>query len=301
MFELTSEPLIISCAITGNRTTREMNPNLPLTPVEQGIAAAEAIEAGASVIHLHVRNDDGSESHELDRFRAAVYEIQKRAPEAIIEVSTRGAVGEDIDYRGNCLELQTEMCSLNIGSLNIGDEVFLNDPLDVRKLADRIYHYGVEPEIDIFDVGMLENALLLKKKGVIRGPLRLLVVLGIPGGATAGYLNLVHMVNLIPPGVHWSALGIGRFQLAIAIQAVIMGGHARVGMEDTAFYRKGELAKSNAQLVERVARLSRELGREVATPDQARAMLGLKPRVTGNGIVLPATGLPSTVTTAAPN
>jgi 3-keto-5-aminohexanoate cleavage enzyme len=278
-----------------------MNPNLPLTPVEQGIAAAEAIEAGASVIHLHVRNDDGSESHELDRFRAAVYEIQKRAPEAIIEVSTRGAVGEDIDYRGNCLELQTEMCSLNIGSLNIGDEVFLNDPLDVRKLADRIYHYGVEPEIDIFDVGMLENALLLKKKGVIRGPLRLLVVLGIPGGATAGYLNLVHMVNLIPPGVHWSALGIGRFQLAIAIQAVIMGGHARVGMEDTAFYRKGELAKSNAQLVERVARLSRELGREVATPDQARAMLGLKPRVTGNGIVLPATGLPSTVTTAAPN
>ena len=279
MFELSSAPVIISCAITGNKTTREMNPNLPLTPFEQGIAAAEAVEAGASVIHLHVRNDDGTESHELDRFRQAVDEIQKRVPEAIIEVSTRGAVGEDIEYRGNCLELRTEMCSLNIGSLNIGDEVFLNDPNDVLKLAEKIYSFGVEPEIDVFDLGMLENALILKKKGVIQGPLRLLVVLGISGGATAGYLNLVHMINLIPPGVHWSALGIGRFQLAIATQAIIMGGHARVGLEDTAYYRKGEVAKSNAQLVERVARLSRELGREVATPDEARAILGLKPRV----------------------
>lgn len=278
MFELSSEPLIISCAITGNRTTREMNPNLPLTPIEQGIAAAEAIEAGASVIHLHVRNDDGTESHELERFREAVYQIQKRAPEAIIEVSTRGAVGEDIEYRGNCLELQTEMCSLNIGSLNIGDEVFLNDPHDVLKLTEKIYHYGVEPEIDVFDVGMLESAITLKKRGIIKGPLRILLVLGIQGGATAGYLNLVHMVSLIPLGTHWSALGIGRFQLSIATHAILMGGHARVGLEDTAYYRKGEVAKSNAQLVERVARLSRELGREVATPDQARKMLGLKAR-----------------------
>src|ERR1700733_7781094 len=107
MFELSSEPVVISCAITGNKTTREMNPNLPLTPFEQGIAAADAVEAGASVIHLHVRNDDGTESHELDRFQEAVYQIQKRVPQAIIEVSTRGAVGEDMSVRGNCLELQT--------------------------------------------------------------------------------------------------------------------------------------------------------------------------------------------------
>src|SRR5271170_6015060 len=189
MFELSSTPVIISCAITGNKTTREMNPNLPLTPIEQGIAADEAVEAGASVIHLHVRNDDGTESHELERFREAVYQIQKRVPQAIIEVSTRGAVGEDIEYRGNCLELKTEMCSLNIGSLNIGDEVFLNDPHDLLKLTEKIYRYGVEPEIDVFDVGMLESAITLKKRGVIKGPLRLLLVLGIQGGATAGYLN----------------------------------------------------------------------------------------------------------------
>lgn len=279
MFELPTEPVIISCAITGNKTTRQMNPNLPLTPKEQGIAAAEAVEAGASIIHLHVREDDGSESHRRERFEEAIYEIKSRVPEAIIEVSTRGAVGEDIDYRGNCLDLGAEMCSLNIGTLNIGDEVFLNDPLDVKKLAARIYSHGIEPELDMFDVGQVESAFTLLKKGVLREPLRFLFVLGIPGGISADLRNLTHMVSLLPPGTHWCALGIGRFQLSIAVHALLLGGNVRVGLEDTAYYRKNEVAKSNAQLVERIARLSRELGREVATPNQAREMLKLKPRI----------------------
>jgi 3-keto-5-aminohexanoate cleavage enzyme len=283
MFELPSEPVIITCAITGNKTTRQMNPNLPLTPKEQGIAAAQAVEAGASVIHLHVREDDGSESHRLERFEEAIYEIHSRVPEAIIEVSTRGAVGEDIDYRGNCLDLKPEMCSLNIGTLNIGDEVFLNDPHDVRKLAARIYEMGVEPELDMFDVGMMESAFTLLKKGILREPMRFLLVLGIPGGVSADLRNLIHMVSLLPPGTHWTALGIGRFQLSIATHALLLGGNVRVGLEDTAYFRKGEVAKSNAQLVERVARLSREFGREVATPEQARKMLGLKPKVPAVG------------------
>jgi 3-keto-5-aminohexanoate cleavage enzyme len=283
MFELPSESVIITCAITGNKTTRQMNPNLPLTPKEQGIAAAQAVEAGASVIHLHVREDDGSESHRLERFEEAIYEIHSRVPEAIIEVSTRGAVGEDIDYRGNCLDLKPEMCSLNIGTLNIGDEVFLNDPHDVRKLAARIYEMGVEPELDMFDVGMMESAFTLLKKGILREPMRFLLVLGIPGGVSADLRNLIHMVSLLPPGTHWTALGIGRFQLSIATHALLLGGNVRVGLEDTAYFRKGEVAKSNAQLVERVARLSREFGREVATPEQARKMLGLKPKVPAVG------------------
>ncbi len=283
MFELPSESVIITCAITGNKTTRQMNPNLPLTPKEQGIAAAQAVEAGASVIHLHVREDDGSESHRLERFEEAIYEIHSRVPEAIIEVSTRGAVGEDIDYRGNCLDLKPEMCSLNIGTLNIGDEVFLNDPQDVRKLAARIYEMGVEPELDMFDVGMMESAFTLLKKGILREPMRFLLVLGIPGGVSADLRNLIHMVSLLPPGTHWTALGIGRFQLSIATHALLLGGNVRVGLEDTAYFRKGEVAKSNAQLVERVARLSREFGREVATPEQARKMLGLKPKVPAVG------------------
>lgn len=279
MFELPTEPVIITCAITGNKTTRQMNPNLPLTPKEQGIAAAEAVEAGASVIHLHVREDDGSESHRLERFEEAIYEIKSRVPEAIIEVSTRGAIEDDIDYRGNCLDLKPEMCSLNIGTLNIANEVFLNHPLDVRKLAARIYEMGVEPELDMFDVGHVESAFTLLKQGVLRAPLRFLFVLGIPGGVSADLRNLMHMVSLLPPGTHWTALGIGRFQLTVAIHALLLGGNVRVGLEDTAYYSKGEVAKSNAQLVERIVRLSHELGREVATPDQARKMLGLKPRV----------------------
>ncbi len=278
MFEPSNEPVIVTCAITGNKTTREMNPYLPLTPKEQGIAAAEAVAAGASIIHLHVREDGGDECHSLDRFAHAVAEIQARAPDAIIEVSTRAAIGEGIDYRGNCLELQTEMCSLNVGSINIGDEVFLNSPPDVRKLAARIYELGIEPELDCFDLGHLESLAVLRKQGVLRDPLRALLVLGISGGISADPRNLVHMVSRLPPGAHWSAVGIGRFQLNIAVQALIMGGNVRVGLEDTAYYRKGEVARSNAQLVERVVRLSRELGREIATPAQAREILQLNRR-----------------------
>jgi 3-keto-5-aminohexanoate cleavage enzyme len=278
MFEPSNVPVVISCAITGNKTTREMNPYLPLTPKEQGIAAAEAVAAGASIIHLHVREDDGAECHTLERFADAVGEIRARAPEAIIEVSTRAAVGEGIDYRGNCLELETEMCSLNVGSINIGDDVFLNSPPDVRKLAARIYELGIQPELDCFDLGHLESLAVLRKQGVLRDPLRALLVLGISGGITADPRNLVHMVSLLPSGAHWCAVGIGRFQLTIAVQAIIMGGNVRVGLEDTAYFRKGEVAKSNAQLVERVARLSRELGREVATPAQARTLLQLNRR-----------------------
>jgi 3-keto-5-aminohexanoate cleavage enzyme len=168
------------------------------------------------------------------------------------------------------------MCSLNVGSINIDDEVFLNDPKDVRRLAALIYGYGVEPELDCFDVGHLESISVLCRAGVLRDPLRFLLVLGIRGGITADPRNLVHMVSLLPPGAHWSALGIGRFQLGVATQALVMGGNVRVGLEDTAYFRKGELARSNAQLVERIARIARELGRDVASPDQARRILGLR-------------------------
>jgi 3-keto-5-aminohexanoate cleavage enzyme len=287
MFEPSSEPVIITCAITGNKTTREMNPYLPLTPKEQGIAAAEAVAAGASIIHLHVRESDGAECHTLERFAEAVGEIRSRAPEAIIEVSTRAAVGEGIDYRGNCLELRTEMCSLNVGSINIENEVFLNSPPDVRRLAARIYELGIEPELDCFDLGHLESLVELRRRGILRDPLRALLVLGISGGITADPRNLVHMVSRLPPGAHWSAVGIGRFQLAVAVQALVMGGNVRVGLEDTAYFRKGELARSNAQLVERVVRLARELGREVAPPAQAREMLQLNARRPASAVASP--------------
>ena len=276
------KPVIITCAITGNKTTREMNPNLPLTPVEQGIAAEEAVHAGASIIHLHVREDDGSESHRLERFEESVYEIKKRVPEAIIEVSTRGAPENSMDYRGNCLHLKTEMCSLNLGTMNINDEMFLNDPKEVKVLVQQIHASGVEPEMDIFDVGHLEQALTWHRNGILKSPLRFLFVLGLPGGVSGDIRNLHHLLSLLPSQAHWGTVGIGRHQLPVATHTILLGGNVRVGMEDAVYYRKGELAKSNGQLVERVARLSRELGREVATPDQARRMLGLKPKLPAN-------------------
>jgi 3-keto-5-aminohexanoate cleavage enzyme len=168
------------------------------------------------------------------------------------------------------------MCSLNVGSINIQDEVFLNPPKDVEKLARRIYELGIEPELDCFDVGHMESVFALNKKGILRDPLRFLLVLGISGGVSAQPRNLTHMVSLLPAGTHWCALGIGRFQLSIATQALVMGGNVRVGLEDTAYYRRGEVAKSNAQLVERIVRIARELGRDIATPDVARRMLGLE-------------------------
>lgn len=272
------KPAIISCAITGNKTTREMNPNLPLTPLEQGIAAEQAVLAGASIIHLHVREDDGTESHRLERFEESVYEITKRVPEAILEVSTRGAAEDSMVYRGNCLDLRTEMCSLNIGTLNIGDEVFLNPPSEVFPLIEKIYASGSIPELDCFDIGHLEQAKSLLQRGILRGPLHFLFVLGIPGGVSGDIRNLLHFLAMMPPDAHWSAVGIGKHQLPVAVHTLLLGGNIRVGLEDAVWYRKGELARSNAQLVTRVAEMSRELGRPVATPDEARKLLGISKR-----------------------
>lgn len=281
-----SDPVVITCAITGNKTTRKMNPNLPITPIEQGIAAEAAIEEGASVIHLHVREDDGAESLRAERYQEAIYQIRRRVPEAIIEVSTRGkgehsktdqGVGVSLNAQlwGHEPSLKPEMCSVNVGSMNIGDEQFLNHPKEVKDQLRRIYDAGLVPECDVFDVGHLEAAKSLVKSGAIKTPLHILLVLGIPGGASASTGNLLRMVELLPPGVHWTALGIGRFQLTVMGQAILLGGNIRVGLEDTAYFRKGELAKSNAQLVERSARLCKEFGRTVASIGQSRKILGL--------------------------
>jgi 3-keto-5-aminohexanoate cleavage enzyme len=289
--DVPDKPVVITCAITGNKTTRDMNPNLPITPKEQGEAALRAVQAGASVIHLHVREDDGSESLREERYLEALHEIRTRVPEAIIEISTRGgeakgavdsgvgiALGEAL--WGGRAELKPEMCSVNIGSMNIGNELFLNPPRQVAEQAARIYAAGLVPECDVFDMGHLESALRLVHQGVLQTPLHVLLVMGIAGGISASAPNLVRMVSALPEGVQWTALGVGKFQLSVVGMAIVLGGHVRVGLEDTAYYRKGELATSNAQLVQRAANLCRELGREVATPEMARQMLGLRARDT---------------------
>jgi 3-keto-5-aminohexanoate cleavage enzyme len=270
------DPVIITCAITGAETTRERQPNLPITPEEQGHAAAEAVRAGAAVIHLHVREDDGKPSQRPERFAEAIAEIRRQAgADVIIQISTGGAVGESIENRARPLALGPDMASLNVGTMNFGDDVFWNHPRDVLRLAELMRANGVMPELEVYEAGHLEAIARLVKQGAVAPPLHVQFVLGVPGGMSGELDNLMHLRRLLPEGAHWGVAGIGRFQLPLAVHALALGGHVRVGFEDNVFYRKGEVAKSNAQLVERVARVARELDREVATPAVARKLLGL--------------------------
>lgn len=269
-------PLIITCAITGAETTREKQPNLPITPAEQAQAAKDCVAAGASIIHLHVRDDAGKPSQDPARFKDAIDRIRAAAPGVIIQISTGGAVGESIENRARPLKLKPEMASLNLGTMNFGDDVFYNHPKDIEGLARQMRAEGVMPELEVYEAGMVEAGFRLQKNGVLAAPMHFQFVLGVPGGMSGEPKHLVHLVSMLPEGVHWGVAGVGRYQLPLAVQAIVMGGHVRVGFEDNIFYRKGELATSNAQLVERISRLAKELGRPVATPAQARELLGIR-------------------------
>lgn len=272
-------PVIITCAITGAEVSKTQQPNLPITPKEQGIAAKEAVKAGASIIHLHVREDDGTPSQRIERFEQAITEIRVQVPEVIIQISTGGAVGESIENRIKPLELRPEMASLNMGSMNFGDDIFLNHPKDILKLAEKMYELGVVPELEIYEAGMLESAARLLKKNALKEPLHFQFVLGVPGGMSGDVRNLDHLLSLLQSNfgdnTSWGCAGIGRFQLPLAIETLKRGGHVRVGLEDNIYFDKGVLAKSNAQLVERVVLKAKELKRPIATPRQAREILKL--------------------------
>ena len=272
-------PLIITCAITGAETTREKQPNLPVTPAEQAQAASDAVQAGASIIHLHVRDDQGKPTQSLDCFRDTIALIRKKAPRAILQISTGGAIGESIENRAKPLELKPEMASLNLGTMNFGDDVFLNHPRDIVGLASQMHKQGVMPELEIYEVGMLESVFRLAKQGILRAPFHFQFVLGVPGGMSGELSNLMQLVSILRnhghAESHWGVAGVGRYQLPLAAHSVVLGGHVRVGFEDNIFYRKGEIAQSNTQLVERVVRIARELDRPVATPEEARALLGI--------------------------
>lgn len=273
-----SNAVIITCAITGAETTREKQPNLPITPKEQAIACEEAVKAGASIIHLHVREDDGTPSQRPERFKEAIDAIRARVPEVIIQISTGGAVGESIENRAKPLLLKPDMASLNLGTLNFGDDIFINHPKDIEAFAAKMNEYGVMPELEVYEAGMVETGFRLAKKGILNAPFHFQFVLGVPGGMSGEPKNLQHMVSMMPEGTHWGVAGVGRYQLPLAVQALVMGGHVRVGFEDNIFYHKGVVAKSNAELVARISRIAGEIGREVATPKVARQILGLPAR-----------------------
>lgn len=268
------EKLIITAAMVGAEVTREDNPNLPLTPEEIAQAAEDAWRAGASIIHLHVRDEQGKATQSAVFFQRAMELIRGRC-DAIVQVSTGGAVGMSAEERLQPVTLNPEMASLTTGTVNFADDVFYNPPQLIETFAREMKERGVKPEIEVFDVGMIANALALVKKGLVSQPLHFDLVMGVPGGIPGTPKNLLHLVETLPEGSTWTVAGIGRTELPLGVMAILLGGHVRVGFEDNVYYSRGVLAESNAQLVERIARLARELGREVARPDEARAILGL--------------------------
>ena len=269
------QPVMITAAMIGAEVSRADQPNLPVTPQEIIAAAVECYEAGASIIHIHVRDAQGNATQDGQLFREVVEGIRARC-DVITQVSTGGAVWMSAEERLQSIECRPDMATLTTGTVNFGDGVFMNDRGLVESFARRLREAGIVPEIEIFDVGMLDEAMRLHKMGLISDPVHFDFVMGVPGGLGADPAHLVHMVRCLPPGSTWSVAGIGRHQLTLATMALAMGGNARVGFEDNIYYRKGQLAHSNAQLVARIARIAGELDRPVATPAQARDILQLR-------------------------
>lgn len=269
-----SDAVVITVAGVGAEVTREQQPHLPLSPDEVGEEYRRAHEAGAAIGHIHGRKPDGTPTQDLETFRAYAAAIRSRCP-IIQQFSTGGAVGMSIEERIPALALKPEMATLTLGTCNFGDGIFENSLPTIRAILERIREHGSTPELEIFDDGMLATADALFNKGLLTPPAHFDFVLGVPGAAAATAENLLHFARAIPAGCTWTAAGIGRHQTRIATMALALGGHVRVGFEDNIYYRRGELADSNARFVERVARIAREIGREPASVDVARQVLRL--------------------------
>jgi 3-keto-5-aminohexanoate cleavage enzyme len=271
------EKLIITAAISGAEVTKEHNPSVPYTVTEIGEEAEKAYKAGASVIHLHVRNDDGTPTQDINRFRECIEEIKRRCPDAIIQPSTGGAVGMSNAERLQPVNLNPEMATLDCGTCNFGgDDIFVNTENTIKEFGEKMIELDIKPEIEVFDKGMIDMALRLQRKGFIKSPMHFNFVMGVNGGISATPRDLVFMRESIPHDATFTVAGIGRSEFEMAALSIIMGGHVRVGFEDNVYITKGVLAKSNAELVEKVVRIAKELGREIATPAEARKILGLK-------------------------
>jgi 3-keto-5-aminohexanoate cleavage enzyme len=273
-----SDKLIISAALTGSWPTKAQNPALPVTEEEIARSALECAEAGAAIVHIHVRDENAKVCCDPARYAKVRDLIRAAGSDVIINMSTGGGAGQTTDeQRMEPVSLQPEIASFDCGSLNFGQRVFINSPSFLDELAARMEKYGVLPEIECFEPGHVANAIRLIDEGKLKPPFWFQFVLGVRGGSPGTVKQLLHLLEMMPPESHWSVCGIGRAQLPLGMAAMAMGGHVRTGLEDNIYYHKGQLAESNAQLVARLVRIAGEVGRPVATPAQARELLGLKP------------------------
>ena len=272
-----SKPLIISAALVGSWPTKAQNPGVPISEEEISAAAIECAEAGAAIVHIHVRDDDGRVTGDLDRYARVQRLIRESGSDVVINLSTSGGVGRATDdQRVGIAALRPDIASFDAGSLNFGQTVFLNPPAFLDRLVDELANHRVKPEIECFEPGHVANALRLIDEGRLTAPFWFQFVLGVRGGSPGTPKQLLHMLEMIPDGALWSVCGIGRAQLPLGLTAIAMGGHVRTGFEDNLFFHKGELATSNAQLVARLVRIAAEIGRPVASPSAARELLGIQ-------------------------
>ena len=272
-----SNKVILTVATTGAWPTKKDTPYIPLQPEEIAKDIYDCWKAGASIAHIHVRDDEDKASMSFEKFKETIDRIRATDCEIVLNTTTSGGLGIEDEIRMKPFtQLKPDIASYDCGSMNWSHStVFENSPKFLEKLGLRMQEVGVKPEIEIFDAGMIYNALYYLKKGVLKAPLHFQFVLGVPGGMAATVENLVFLKSLIPEGSTWGALGIGKEHLPIMYATLAMGGHLRVGMEDNIFMSKGVLATSNVEFIERTKRIVKEMGKEIATPAEAREILGL--------------------------
>lgn len=272
------EKLIITCAITGAEVTKDLHPMIPYTVQEMVNEAKKAVDAGAAIIHLHARFDDGTPTQEQGRYLTIIKAIKEVCKDVIIQVSTGGSVSMKREERADVLAINPEMATLDCGTLNFGkDDIFVNTENDIIYFAKRMQENNIYKELECFEKGHVDTVLRLHKKGIIEEPLHFSFVLGVNGGMTGEARDFHFLRESIPKNATYSVAGIGKYEMSLARLSIIHGGHVRVGLEDNLYIRKGVLATDNAELVREVVKMAKEHYREIATPDEARRILGVKP------------------------
>lgn len=275
-----SQKLIINAALTGMVPTRADNASLPVTPDQIAEDARVCHAAGASIFHLHARDDDETPTYRAEAYSEIILKVRANCPDAIICISTSGRTFKSFEQRSEALGLEgnakPEMASLTLGSLNFPRQASVNEPSMIRALAERMHECGIVPELEIFDFGMIDYAKHLIDRKILREPFYFNLLLGSLGMLSATPFHLATLAMSLPAGATWAGAGIGRFQFPVNTMSISMGGNVRVGLEDNLFYdAEKKRPASNLGLIERVARFSRAAEREIATPADARAIIGL--------------------------
>lgn len=254
-----------------------MNPNLPVTPDEIAEDVQRCAAAGACLFHVHARDLQARPTLDISVYKKIVRKIKRLTPDGIIQLSTGARAGKDWEDRTNPVRLLPEMASFTTGSSNLPKIVYKNSPQFIEFLAGVFKQTGVKPEIEVFEAGMISNSDYLLTKGLIEAPVHFDFVLGAPGSMAGFVKNLVFLSDSIPAGATWTVAGIGKSEIPLAAAAIAMGGHVRVGLEDNLYLPDGSPA-SNLKLVKTVVRIAKEIGRDIASPDEARAILSLNPK-----------------------